>query len=584
MSLTTRTALPSRLALGAALTALAALAGLTALGGCAKDVATSFPVEIKALGNAAAISVTLEWADGSETLELPADGAGHFTTQLGGGTGVLVRGPGECHFRNGESAIALTTDEETSELAIVCPGALDLIDLGASLPVIQTQQNLSYQLTLGALRINPSPDVLLTPRTKYEGAGATVKINNAAAPQKLRLGTNTVDVAYPAFELSRSYTVTLTNAARERELSRVAGADAAGQLGAAIAADGDVVALAQPGRPDTPVLVFRLTSNGWGLEATLKPESSLAEPNEQSGFGAALALSGDTLVVGAPLDDNGAVNVGSAYVYRYLANTWQPVARLSALVPQSRFGAALALGAGGVLAVGAPEESSTRGAVYVYSRDGITTNTKSRLAATNGDTGDLFGSSLAFAGETAAAPVPKLFVGAPGEDGATAAPSTDNTRPDAGAVYRYAFTTAWGYDGYHKASPMPLAGGRFGQLVAGSGDWIGLAWHNGTSGAVDCSSVAMGFRYAISSTPRIASLAIDRGRIAVGQLDASDAVKIAAQRLDPSSPVVMAPPFTSASASGDDGFGRCLAFGGERLFVGASRQGAGQLGAFYAFE
>lgn len=562
-----------------ALLSLLAAAGAS---GCTKDIATSYPVEIKALGNSAAISLTLEWADGSETLELPADGAGHFTAQLSGGTGVLVRGPGDCRFRNGETALALTTDDEPSEISIVCPGALTLVDLGASLPVIQTQENKSYQLTLGALRINPSPDVVLTPRTRYDGA--TVKINNAAAPQKLRLGANTVNVAYPGFGLADNYTVTLTNAARERELSRVPGADAAGQLGTVLAADGDVVALAEPGHPETPVRVFRLGPNGWGLEATLKPETSLAVPNAASGFGAAIALSGDTLVVGAPLDDNGAVDVGSAYVYRYLANTWQQVARLSSLVPQSRFGAAVALGAGGVLAVGAPQESTSRGAVYVYSKDGITTNTKARVSAINGESDDLFGSALAFAGETAAAPVPKLFVGAPGEDGATATPTSDNSRPDAGAVYRYAFTTAWAADGFLKASPMAVAGARFGQFVAGSGDWLASAWHTGSAGAVDCWSAALGYRYSISSTPRIAALAVDRGRIAIGQVEAGETVKVAAQRLDPSSPVVMAPPFSSASASGDDGFGRALSFAGERLLVGASRQGAGQLGAFYAFE
>lgn len=552
-----------------------------ALGACTKDVGTSFPVEVTALGNAAAITVTLEWSDGSETLDLQPDAKGHFTTQLGSGTGVLVRGPGDCRFSNGDNAIALTTADETSEISLACPAALDLVDLGPSLPVIQTQENLSFQLTLGALRVNPSPDVLITPHTKYPGA--TVKINNASAPQRLRLGTNSVDVAYPGFGLSRSYTVTLTNAAKERELSRVPGPNASGQLGAAIAADGDTVVVAQPGVGIGQVLVYRLGAIGWGLEATLKPDDSVV-PNLGNGFGAALALSGDTLVVGAPFDDNGADNVGAIYVFQRNGTSWAPAARVTTLSPQSRFGAAVALGAGGWIAVGAPGEASSRGAVYLYAKGGLT-GAPASVTAINGESDDGFGTSIAFAGETAAEPVPRLFVGAPGEDGATATPTTDNSRSNAGAVYRYALSVrTWLADGFYKAQPMAVANAGFGKLVAGSGDWLAMAWHTGTAGAVDCFSASTGFRYSISSTSPIAALAVDRGRIAVGQLGAGAAVKIAAQRLDPSSPVVMAPPFSSATASGDDGFGRSLGFAGERLFVGAKLQGATQLGAFYAFE
>lgn len=560
---------------------LAGAAAAGALAACSKDVGTSFPVEVTALGNAAAITVTLEWADGSETLELAPDGKGHFTTQLGSGTGVLVRGPGDCRFSNGDNAVALTTAEETSEISLACPAALDLVDLGASLPVIQTQENFAFQLTLGALRVNPSPDVLLTPRTKYPGA--TVTINNASAPQRLRLGNNSVDVAYPGFGLPpRNYTVTLTNAAKEREHSRVPGPDASGQLGAALAADGDTVAVAQPGVGIGQVRVYRLGAIGWGLEATLKPDDSVV-PNLGNGFGAALALAGDTLVVGAPFDDNGADNVGAIYVFQRNGTTWAPAVRVTTLSPQSRYGAAVAIGAGGWIAVGAPGEASSRGAVYVYAKGGLT-GAPAVVSASNGESDDGFGTSLAFAGETAAAPVPKLFVGAPGEDGATALPTTDNTRTNAGAVYRYAFTTAWTADGFYKGQPMAVANAGFGKLIAGSGDWLAMAWHAGSAGAVDCFSASTGFRYSISSTPPIAALAVDRGRIAVGQLGAGAAVKIAAQRLDPSSPVVMAPPFTSATASGDDGFGRSLGFAGERLLVGAKLQGATQHGAFYAFE
>ena len=550
-----------------------ALGALGALGaGCSKDVIDAFPVQVTALGNQAPVAVTLEWPDGTETLELPPNGSEHFEAHLIAGTGALVRGPGDCRFSNIDTAIALTTEEQPSELRLACPGVLELTSLGASQPVLQSQENLSYQLTLGALRVNPSPDVSITPVARQEGA--TVKINNGSAPQLLRLGTNSIDVAFPGFGLARSYSVTLTTAAKEREHSRTAGPDAGGQLGATIAAAGDLVAVGAPGATASKVLLFRHAAGGWTLEATLVPE---ADAGAASGFGATLLVTGTTVVVGAPADDYVAENAGAVYVFTKIGNNWSLASRFNRLAPNSSFGAAMALAADGQLAVGAPDEGGGIGAVYVYPRlDGVAPQ---RLSASNFAAGDRFGAATAFAGG-------KLLIGAPGEDGGLSAlPSTtDNSVPNSGALYRYAFATSWSADAFYKSSPMPVSGGGFGERLAGDGDWAAASWYSGASGAVDVLFMPAGYRYSITTPAGVLALALDHARIALGLPAGAGAVKISAYRLDAANASTLAQPFTSATAAGDDGFGRALGFGGDRLFVGAARQGAQSHGAFYAFE
>jgi hypothetical protein len=137
--------------------------------------------------------------------------------------------------------------------------------------------------------------------------------------------------------------------------------------------------------------VFVRNGNAWSQQAFVKATNTRL--NDQ--FGWALTLSGDgnTLAVGAHLEDSGAsgldgneedasaVDSGAVYVYTRKGITWTPVAYVKASTPKpaAEFGLSLALnGDGKVLAVGAPKEigagnakqadkSATNvGAAYVY--------------------------------------------------------------------------------------------------------------------------------------------------------------------------------------------------------------------------
>jgi hypothetical protein len=100
-------------------------------------------------------------------------------------------------------------------------------------------------------------------------------------------------------------------------------------------------------------------SGGWTLQTQLVDVSL-----EFNGFGAAVALSGSTLAVGAYGRFEG---TGKVYLYVQSGGIWGLVNALNAVLGQQfdYFGGAVAL-AGSSLAIGAPYASYGAGALYAY--------------------------------------------------------------------------------------------------------------------------------------------------------------------------------------------------------------------------
>src|SRR6185295_14622852 len=93
----------------------------------------------------------------------------------------------------------------------------------------------------------------------------------------------------------------------------------------------------------------------WGAPARLTAWKSAASGDI---FGFRVALSGDTLAVAAPWDDNVEPDSGAVYVFRRdETGEWRPEEFLKPLLPgkSDMFGASIAL-AGNVLIVSAPFE------------------------------------------------------------------------------------------------------------------------------------------------------------------------------------------------------------------------------------
>jgi hypothetical protein len=135
-------------------------------------------------------------------------------------------------------------------------------------------------------------------------------------------------------------------------------------------------------------------------------------------FGAALAIDGTTVVAGAPGTDPevSGSSTGAVYVFTLSAATLTLDQTLAASDASDfdAFGSALAL-SGDTLAIGAPGADPDQGtgngtgAVYIFSRAGGSWTEQTKLASTLLGDGDSFGASVALAGDT-------LLVGASGDD------------------------------------------------------------------------------------------------------------------------------------------------------------------------
>ena len=116
----------------------------------------------------------------------------------------------------------------------------------------------------------------------------------------------------------------------------------------------------------------------------------------------------------------------------------------------------------------ADDSASDSGAAYVFRGSGSTWTQEAYLKASNTNTNDGFGQSVAIDGDT-------IVVGAPGEDSAATGVDgnqADNSASGAGAVYVFVRTgTTWTQQAYLKASNTD-AGDQFGSAVAIDGDTL----------------------------------------------------------------------------------------------------------------
>ena len=224
-------------------------------------------------------------------------------------------------------------------------------------------------------------------------------------------------------------------------------------------------------------------------------------------FGRSVAISGDTMVVGAVYEDsaatgingnqnnNGEQNSGAVYVFVRSGTTWSQQAYIKASNTQEidYFGLSVAI-SGDTIAVGAYGEDSAAtgingdqtnnsangsGAVYVFSRAGTIWNQQAYIKASNTQALDYFGSSVAISGHTLAVGAHREASAATGVNG----DQTNNNANESGAVYVFSRTgTTWSQQAYIKASNTQ-AGGYFGSSVAISGDTLAVGAYGEASAA-----------------------------------------------------------------------------------------------------
>lgn len=218
-----------------------------------------------------------------------------------------------------------------------------------------------------------------------------------------------------------------------------------------------------------------------------------ADAGEDDGFGYSVALSGDTLVVGAPWhgDDTGAV-----YVFERSGSTWAQQAMLTIRDGAwgDRFGYAVAI-AGDTIVAGSPghvaQGSTHAGTAYVFVRSGASWAQQAELWAGDGGWFDWFGGAVAISGDTIVVGAPHHRVGPYGM---------------AGAAYVFVRSGgSWAQQAELSASDGG-PGDQLGTSVAIDGDTVVAGAPEHDAGQVDCVGAAWVFVRSESSWAQQARL------------------------------------------------------------------------------
>lgn len=178
-------------------------------------------------------------------------------------------------------------------------------------------------------------------------------------------------------------------------------------------------------------------------------------------LGFSVAVDGNTLVLGDPIDANG---TGAVYVYTRSGDNWANTAKLTAADGASGdvLGISVAIN-GDTIVAGATGHAvgatASQGAVYTFARTGAPARTQTaELTATDGATNDRLGSAVAIEGDT-------IVAGAPG--------STVGGDANQGSAYTFARSGAASRTQTAKLSALAgAAGDHLGTSVAIDGDAI----------------------------------------------------------------------------------------------------------------
>ena len=378
----------------------------------------------------------------------------------------------------------------------------------------------------------------------------------------------------------------------------------------AVAGDSQVeLSWDDPAGGSPPIINYQLWQHA--EHPTLTADTRMA--NDE--FGYAVAIDGDTAVVGMPGEDS-PDNSGAAFVFTRDQGTgkWSPspVARLRASDPgtQYRFGLSVAVhedtSNGDTIVVGAPDHSSSKGAAYVFSEpsggwandvgEDHATET-ARFLASDGAAADEFGNSVAVVGNT-------IVVGAYLDDdnGDSSGSAYVFDEPSGGWANDTDSDDADGeFD--HTTETLKLSGSsgsdNFGRSVAIDGDTIVVGASgddSGTGSAFVFIKPATG--WANSSGTEVAkltayfgsgsdggdrfgrSVAIDGGTIVVGAYGDDGDTGSAYVFTKPdtgwaNSPGTETAELTASDRSGGDEFGRSVSVDGDTVVVGAHKDNIG---------
>jgi trimeric autotransporter adhesin len=245
----------------------------------------------------------------------------------------------------------------------------------------------------------------------YDASGhtlpATLEVKQTAGRTSLLIHVNDAGAEYP---------LTIDPFIQQAKLTASDGA-ASDSFGYDVAISGDTLVVGAPGATvggqPAAGAAYVFTRPDAGSAFTEAAKLTASDAAIYGSFGYSVAISGDTVVVGAPIaNENGAVPLSAAYVFVRPASGWSgnitERAKLTSSDERSgdQFGISVAID-GDTIVIGAryavAEAKSSYGAAYVYLRPatGWSNMTEtSKLHAAHGPSGEYFGASVAISGNT----------------------------------------------------------------------------------------------------------------------------------------------------------------------------------------
>ncbi|MBL0164960.1 MAG: FG-GAP repeat protein [Xanthomonadales bacterium] len=249
-------------------------------------------------------------------------------------------------------------------------------------------------------------------------------------------------------------------------------------FGFSTAISGDTLLIGAPrdetvaGIKDGAAYIFVRSGQSWNLQARIVANDA----HEGNYFGGPVALSGDTALIGAGGNSGAGEYSGSVYVFKRTGNSWAQQAKLipSDSAAYDYFGNSISL-SGDTALIGRTSESFLPipkvGAAYVFVRQGSSWSQQTKLVGNDVLVQDDFGRSVAISGETA-------VVGSP----FTSTAAGDNV----GSAYVFQRSgTSWSQR-QKLVAPDAASGDFFGNAIAVSGNHmlVGAPRHANTTGAL----------------------------------------------------------------------------------------------------
>ena len=152
----------------------------------------------------------------------------------------------------------------------------------------------------------------------------------------------------------------------------------------------------------TAYVFVRPSPSGVWVNTTEDVKLTASDGAINDAFGKSVAIDGGTVVVGAVGDDPRGSGSGSAYVFTGSGSTWTEQVQLIPAdgLQNDSFGGAVAID-GDTIVVGAEQDDdlgNISGSAYVFTRSGVIWTQQAKLTASDGAANDRFGESVAISG------------------------------------------------------------------------------------------------------------------------------------------------------------------------------------------